>query len=188
MPPVVPPHYTQAKRRMRWGLDPRVESFSTGRALSHTSQGAPAASTKQNTGQEHIVPMPGMPGGPVIPLGGGVNQMPRGGAWGRGIGVGANPRSGQAYDSYMLGNREYHNYGRGNVVSFERKPSPEVEARKQAAQAALLTQLAAMRQQVAGRQARATVTPQGGAGAILANLIGPSVGQQRRRRTLARAY
>lgn len=206
MPPIVPPHREMAKRRMQWGLDPRVAQFSQGRQVRQAVPHAMGPGNRENTGQEHrtptnqrqrvgpgvqgemLAPIPGQPGGPVIPLGGGTNTQAAGGlgGFGRGLTPGANPRSGQDYQAYEMGNREYHNYGGGNVVSFERQQSPQLKQREATAQAALLTQLAAMQSQVAAKHARQALplAPQGRDHPI-AQLLGIGLGQSRKRRSLA---
>lgn len=186
MPPIVPPHYIQAKRRMQWGLDPRVAQFSTGNQTRATEHKAPSPSSKQNTGQEHIVPMPGHPGGPVIPLG----APPPGGFVQQ-----HGPRAGQHYNvvtgdsglsirKYAGGDTAIAQTDAGVSIPNQRR---DMAARKNAAQAALLTELAAARQQAAARRA---IAPAGGASVagILGALMGPNLGQSRRRRTLARGY
>lgn len=117
MPPVIPQHFIDAKKRMRMGLHPAVLAAVQRSGLS------PAART------------PAAPvGGAMVALGPGVNQRQGPTAFGHPT---MGSRQGQSYKSYLQqdahgGLREVHVYGSGadrEAVSFRRQLTPQLTAR-----------------------------------------------------------
>jgi hypothetical protein len=125
MPPVIPQHFLDAKKRMKMGLHPAVLA-------------AVQRAVKQQPTAPVTAPRPG-PNTSVLDLGMGVNPgraraVPPGGD----MRAAMDPLANQRYHSYLQGNadtggvREVHVYGTGanrQVRSFVRKNTPELQAR-----------------------------------------------------------
>jgi hypothetical protein len=128
MPPVIPQHFLDAKKRMKMGLHPAVLAAVQRAVVEKTAPARrPTAAPRptQNTS--------------VVDLGTGVNPghartVPPGGDMRAAI----DPLAGRRYHSYLQGNaetggvREVHVYGTGanrQVRSFARKNTPELQAR-----------------------------------------------------------
>src|SRR3954467_13985568 len=129
MPPVIPQHFLDAKKRMKMGLHPAVLAAVQRAVVAQSAPArrpaAPALRPRANVG--------------VVDLGTGVNAgharpVPPGGDMRAAI----DPLAGRHYHSYLQGNadtgqvREVHVYGTGanrQVRSFARKNTPELQAR-----------------------------------------------------------
>jgi hypothetical protein len=134
MPPVIPQHFLDAKRRMKMGLHPAVLA-AVQRIASQPHDGAPRDLGRHGTLAQQTL---GAFNRGEIPLslGSGVNRMSSGLAnaslyGGEG---GATARLGRTYQRELrrgLGGRiqEVHDYGgRLGSVVFDRKPTPELQA------------------------------------------------------------
>lgn len=170
MPPQPPPHSVLARKRMKQGLmpEPTAARERMIREQAGRFENPPGALSRGPAvaGPDAPRVLTSEPQQPRVDISK-ANDIPALGPVTLNLGQGrnaqaGNARNGQGYRAFFADGKEYHRYGSGETVAFDRKQTPQLTQRAQAgmAETALANrheqdQMAALAQAVAAQRAQA---------------------------------